>query len=139
MVATGRSGLNGKSSPTQRWGWSVTTIRIASILMVMSKVSGRRTCIEPGAAQWIPEEYMMLSTAIRILTTIAARSRCREIASIGWVALLLFLLPEPLRSQQSPSQELFHNHWPGCHCDDERRTAKPPRLARNQRLAGHSP
>ncbi len=36
---------------------------------------------------------MLLSTATRIMTNIAPCSRRRGIASIGWFALLLFLLP----------------------------------------------
>jgi PQQ-dependent dehydrogenase (methanol/ethanol family) len=82
---------------------------------------------------------MLLSTATRMLTTIAACSRRRGIASIGWFALLLFLLPEPLRSQQSSSQELFHTHCAGCHGEDARGSAKAPGLAMNQRIAGQSP
>src|ERR1700730_1424826 len=82
---------------------------------------------------------MLLSTATRILTNIAACSGRRGIASVGWFALLLFLLPEPLRSQESSSQELFHTRCAGCHGEDARGTAKAPGLAMNQRIAGQSP
>ena len=81
---------------------------------------------------------MLLSTATRILTNIAARSRRRGIASMGWFALLLFLLPQPLRSQQS-SQALFQKNCAGCHGEDARGSAKAPGLAMNQRVAGQSP
>jgi PQQ-dependent dehydrogenase (methanol/ethanol family) len=81
---------------------------------------------------------MLQSTATRMLTTIAACSCRRGIASIGWLGLLLFLLPEALRSQQSP-QQLFNTHCAGCHGEDARGSAKAPGLAMNQRIAGQSP
>ena len=55
------------------------------------------------------------------------------------LALFLFLLPQPLLSQQSSPQELFYNNCAGCHGEDARGSAKAPGLAMNQRVAGQSP
>ena len=63
----------------------------------------------------------------------------RSCISPRLVFLLLFLLPQPLLSQQSSSQVLFHNNCAGCHGEDARGTAKAPGLAMNQRVAGQSP
>src|SRR5277367_5526808 len=57
----------------------------------------------------------------------------------GWFALPLFLWPQLLHSQQSPTQELWRKHCAGCHGEDARGTAKAPGLAMNQRIAGQSP
>jgi PQQ-dependent dehydrogenase (methanol/ethanol family) len=59
--------------------------------------------------------------------------------SIGLFALFLFCLPQPLFSQQSSGQELFHKNCAGCHGSDARGSAKAPGLAMNQRVAGQSP
>jgi len=54
-------------------------------------------------------------------------------------AFLLFLLSQPLFSQQSTPQELFHRNCAGCHGEDARGSAKAPGLAMNQQVAGQSP
>jgi len=54
-------------------------------------------------------------------------------------AFLLFLLSQPLLSQQSTPQELFRKNCAGCHGEDARGSAKAPGLAMNQRVAGQSP
>jgi PQQ-dependent dehydrogenase (methanol/ethanol family) len=56
-----------------------------------------------------------------------------------WFALFVFLLPQPLLSQQSSPQELFRKNCASCHGEDARGSAKAPGLAMNQRIAGQSP
>jgi PQQ-dependent dehydrogenase (methanol/ethanol family) len=74
-------------------------------------------------------DYMLFSTA----------TDHRGTASIGLLALLLFLLPQSLHSQQWSPEELFHKNCAGCHKEDARGSAKGPGLAMNQRVAGQSP
>ena len=65
--------------------------------------------------------------------------RCEvSVSSTRLFALFLFFLPQPLLSQQSSSQELFHKNCAGCHGEDARGTAKAPGLAMNQRVAEQS-
>jgi len=74
-----------------------------------------------------------------LLGTIDARSERKGIASAELFAFLLFLLSQPLLSQQSTPQELFRKNCAGCHGEDARGSAKAPGLAMNQRVAGQSP
>ena len=82
---------------------------------------------------------MLFGTATQALTSIGVRFDRIRIACIILFALTLFLLPQPLLSQQSSSQELFNRNCAGCHGEDARGTAKAPGLAMNQRVAGQSP
>ena len=56
-----------------------------------------------------------------------------------FLALLLFVFAQPLLSQQSSPQELFHTHCAGCHSENGRGTAKAPGVAMNPRVAEQSP
>jgi PQQ-dependent dehydrogenase (methanol/ethanol family) len=82
---------------------------------------------------------MLLGTTTPTSTVIAARSERKGIASAELFAVLLFLLSQPLLSQQSTPQELFRKNCAGCHGEDARGSAKAPGLAMNQRVAGQSP
>jgi PQQ-dependent dehydrogenase (methanol/ethanol family) len=54
------------------------------------------------------------------------------------LALLLFLLPSQVLSEQVPANELFNSHCVGCHGPNGRGTAKGPGLAMNPRVAEQS-
>ena len=82
---------------------------------------------------------MLLGTTTPTSTVIGARSERKGIASAELFAFLLFLLSQPLLSQQSTPQELFRKNCAGCHGEDARGSAKAPGLAMNQRVAGQSP
>jgi PQQ-dependent dehydrogenase (methanol/ethanol family) len=82
---------------------------------------------------------MLLGTTTPTSTVIGARAERRGIASAELFAFLLFLLSQPLLSQQSTPQELFRKNCAGCHGEDARGSAKAPGLAMNQRVAGESP
>jgi PQQ-dependent dehydrogenase (methanol/ethanol family) len=82
---------------------------------------------------------MLQGTTTPTSTVIGARAECKGIASAELFALLLFLLSQPLLSQQSTPQELFRKNCAGCHGEDARGSAKAPGLAMNQRVAGQSP
>jgi PQQ-dependent dehydrogenase (methanol/ethanol family) len=51
------------------------------------------------------------------------------------IALLLFLVPVQLFSQQLTAQQLFHNDCAACHGEDARGSAKGPGLTMNRRVA----
>ena len=107
----------------------------------MSKVLPRRTCVKPAISPFrglmAARDHMPLSTTTPTSTVIGARSERKGIASAELFAFLLFLLSQPLLSQQST--ELFRKNCAGCHGEDARGSAKAPGLAMNQRVAGQSP
>jgi PQQ-dependent dehydrogenase (methanol/ethanol family) len=82
---------------------------------------------------------MLQGTATPTSKAIGARAERRGIASAELFVFLLFLLSQPLLSQQSAPQELFRKNCAGCHGEDARGSAKAPGLAMNQRVAGQSP
>jgi PQQ-dependent dehydrogenase (methanol/ethanol family) len=82
---------------------------------------------------------MLQGTTTPTSTVISTRAERKGIASAELFALLLFLLSQPLLSQQSTPQELFRKNCAGCHGEDARGSAKAPGLAMNQRVAGQSP
>ena len=71
-------------------------------------------------------DHMLLSATIPTSTVIGALSERKGIASAELFVFLLVLLSQPLLSQQSTQQELFHKNCAGCHGEDARGSAKAP-------------